>query len=98
MEKITFDDWDLADGLETKEDIRTHLETALSENDMVFLLEIISALARSKGMAQISKELGITQESLFTEFSPQENPSFAAVAGLLDVLGFRLSIRQKTAA
>jgi probable addiction module antidote protein len=98
MEKITFDDWDLADGLETKEDILAHLEAALSENDIVFLFEILGALARSKGITEISGESGIARESLRTALSAQGNPSFAAVSSLLNVLGFQLSIRQKTAA
>jgi probable addiction module antidote protein len=97
MEKITVSEWDLADGLETREDIIAHLGLALEENDVEFLLDIVGALARSEGMTQIARELGVTREGLYKSLSPDGNPSFATVIKLLDVLGFQLNIQQKKA-
>jgi probable addiction module antidote protein len=97
MEKITVSDWDLADGLDTKEDILAHIEVALAEGDTKFLFDIIGALARSEGMSQIARELGVTREGLYKSLSPDGNPSFVTVLKLLDILGFQLSIQQKKA-
>jgi probable addiction module antidote protein len=98
MEKITVSDWDLADGLDTKEDIIAHLEVAFAEQDVKFLFDIIGALARSEGMSQIAKELGVTREGLYKSLSPNGNPSFETIIKLLDILGFRLKVEQKVSA
>jgi probable addiction module antidote protein len=95
MEQVTVADWDLAEVLDTKEDIIASLETALAENNTKFLFDIINALARAEGMTQIAKELGVTREGLYKSLSPNGNPSFETVFKLIDILGFRLSIHQK---
>ena len=87
--------WDMAEFLETEEDIAAHLAVALQEKDMEFLASIIKALARSKGMSRISKELGVTREGLYKSFSAGGNPSFTTVINVLDSLGFGVSVYQK---
>ncbi|GHV26269.1 transcriptional regulator [Spirochaetia bacterium] len=97
MEKVTVADWDLAEVLDTKEDIIACLEVALAEKDTKFLFEILSALARSEGMTQLARELGVTREGLYKSLSPRGRPAFETVIKLLDNLGFQLSIQQKNA-
>jgi probable addiction module antidote protein len=53
IEKVTFDDWDPAEDIETKEDVVAYLAVALEENDPEFLLRTIGHIARSKGMTQL---------------------------------------------
>jgi probable addiction module antidote protein len=55
-------------------------------------------IARSEGMAQIARELGVTREGLYKSLSPTGNPSFETVLKLLDTLGFRLKVEQKVSA
>jgi len=98
MEKITVSDWNLADEIKTKEDVIGILEAALEENDMEFLFSVIGDIARSKGMAQIAKDLNLARESLYRSLSQDGNPSFSTVAKVLDNLGFQLSIKQKVSA
>jgi probable addiction module antidote protein len=95
MEKITVSDWNLADEIETREDVIGILEAALEENDTEFLFKVIGDIARSKGMAQIARELNLNREGLYTALSPQGNPSFTTMMRVLDNLGFRLSILKK---
>jgi probable addiction module antidote protein len=96
-EKIAFEKWELADDIETKEDVIGMIEAALEENDTQFLLTVIGEIARSKGMAQLARELDVDRAGLYKAFSPEGNPSFATVAKVLDNLGFQLSIQQKKA-
>jgi probable addiction module antidote protein len=98
MEKITVSDWNLADEIETREDVIGILEAALEENDMEFLFRGIGDIARSKGMAQRARELNLNRESLYRSLSQDGNPSFTTVAKVLDNLGFQLSIKQKVPA
>jgi probable addiction module antidote protein len=100
-EKIIFEDWNLADKIETKEDvvgtIEAVIEIALQENDPEYLLKTIGIIARSKGMAQIARDIALDRTSLYKSLSPAGNPSFFTVMKVLDNLGFRLKIEQKTA-
>jgi probable addiction module antidote protein len=98
MDKIKTSKYDPAEYIETKEDVIAYLEAALEENDSEFLFKTIGYIARSKGMAQIAKELNLNREGLYTALSPQGNPSFITIARVLDNLGFQLSIKQKISA
>ena len=98
MEKVKVSKWDPAEVIETKEDVIAFLEEALEENDLEFLFRTIGYIARSKGMAQIARELNLNREGLYTALSPQGNPSFTTVARVLDNLGYQLSIKQKVLA
>ena len=96
-EKITFKKWDLADDVETKEDVIALLEVALEENDPDFLLSIIGDIARSKGMTMIAKELNLDRVGLYKSLAPDGNPSFKTVFKLLDTLGLRIRLERKIA-
>ena len=90
--------WDMAENINTKEDVIAYLEAALEENDTEFLFKVIGYIARSKGMAQIAKDLNLARESLYRSLAPDGNPSFNTVVNVLDYLGYQLSIKQKIAA
>jgi probable addiction module antidote protein len=90
--------WDMAEHINTKEDVAAYLEAALEENDTAFLLSVIGDIARSKGMAQIAKDLNLARESLYRSLSHDGNPSFDTIVKVLDNLGFQLSVRQKVPA
>jgi len=95
MEKITVSDWNLADEIETRADVEGILEAALEENDIEFLFKVIGDIARSKGMAQIARDLNLNRESLYRSLSQDGNPSFVTIAKVLDNLGYQLSVKQK---
>jgi probable addiction module antidote protein len=98
-EKITFEEWNLVDQIETKEDfvgaLEAVIELAVQENDPEYLLKAIGDIARSKGMAQLARELNLDRASLYKAFSPAGNPSFFTVVKVLYNLGYRISIQQQ---
>jgi len=89
--------WDMAEFIDTKEDVIAHLSVALEENDIDFLLSVLNALARSKGMAEIATELGVSREGLYKSLSPGSNPAFGTIVKTLDTLGFKLNVELKQA-
>jgi probable addiction module antidote protein len=101
-EKVTFGDWNLADQIETKEDligtIEAVIELAIQENDPEYLLKAIGDIVRSKGMTQVARELNLDRASLYKSLSPAGNLSFLTVMKVLDILGFRLRVEQKVSA
>jgi len=90
-------EWDMAKYINTKESVIAHLEAALEENDTELLLSIVGDIARSKGMTQIARELGVSREGLYRSLAPSGNPSFDTVLRLLDILGLQLKVERKSA-
>jgi len=88
-------EWDMAENINTQEDVFAYLEAALEENDTETLFDVIGAVARSKGMSNLANELGLSRESLYRSLSQDGNPSFNTIAKVLNNLGFQLSIKQK---
>ncbi|MDR1904393.1 MAG: putative addiction module antidote protein [Treponema sp.] len=91
-------EWDMAEDIDTKEDVYLYLEEAMKENDLETLFDVIGAIARSKGMAAIAKETGLNRESLYKSLSRDGNPSFSTVSKVLDILGYKLQILPKSVA
>lgn len=92
MEEFTKEDlelspWDLADGLDTKEGILAHIQAAIEDNDMGFLLETLNTLPRAPGTSELAGEFGLTREAFLEKDA----------AGILDLLGFRLRLERKSA-
>ena len=87
--------WDMADHINSKEDVTAYLEAALEENDTALLLAVIGDIARSKGMTQIARDLNLARESLYRSLAQDGNPSFNTVVKVLDNLGYQISVREK---
>jgi len=94
---VTFAKYNSADYINTKETVITFLECALEENDPDLLLSVINDITRSKGMAKIAKELKLSRRGLYNALAPNGNPSFKTVFKLLDLLGLRIKLEQKSA-
>ena len=90
-------EWDMSENINTKEEVIAYLQGAIEENDIETLLEVIGAIARSKGMVMIAKELGLSRESLYKSLSSGGNPSFSTILKVLDLLGYKMQIMQKSA-
>ena len=89
--------WDMAENINTKDDVYEYMQGAIDENDTETLLDVIGAIARSKGMMMIANELGLSRESLYRSLSSNGNPSFATILKVLDILGYTIKIEQKSA-
>lgn len=84
--------WDVANHLESKEDIAAYLEAALEDGDPTLITAALGDIARSKGMTQISRDTGLGRESLYKALSSEGNPEFATILKVLQVLGLRLQV------
>jgi len=88
-------EWDMAANIRTKSDVIAHLEAALAEDDVPFLLSVVGDIARSEGMSKIASEMGLSREGLYRSLSSDGNPSFETVIKLLSLLGLRLTVERK---
>ncbi|MCX5890382.1 MAG: putative addiction module antidote protein [Deltaproteobacteria bacterium] len=90
MAKTKTRPWEVAEHLETAEDMAAYLEAALEEGDAALVAAALGDIARAKGMALIAQETGLGRESLYKALSPEGNPEFATVLKVVRALGLRL--------
>lgn len=92
MAKTKTQIWDVANHLETKEDIAAYLEAALEDGDPALIAAALGDIARSRGMTQISRDTGLGRESLYKALSVEGNPEFATILKVIRALGLRLQV------
>jgi probable addiction module antidote protein len=97
MVKIPTRPWDVAEHLETEEDMAAYLEAVLEDGDPALVAAALGDIARAKGMAQIAREAGLGRESLYKALSPGGNPEFATILKVVKALGLRLHVTAKRA-
>jgi len=92
--------YDVAKFLVSPEVMAAYPEACIeeSEGDTVFSAKALGDIARIKGMTQITRETGLSRESLHKAFSGDRSPSFDTILKLISALGLKLSASAKEAA
>jgi probable addiction module antidote protein len=90
MAKTRTRPWDVAEHLETEEDMAAYLEAVLQEGDPTLVAAALGDIARAKGIAQIARETGLGRASLYKALSPEGNPELATVLKVVRALGLQL--------
>ena len=92
--------YDVAEFLETPEEMAAYLEACIqeSEGDSAFIAKALGDIARAKGMTQIARETGLSRESLYKALSGDRSPSFDTILKVISALGLKLSASAKEAA
>lgn len=83
-------EFDLTEYLEDEHAIAEYLTVVLDENDPAALAQVLGAVARARGMTEISKASGITREALYKALRPGTQPRFDTIARVMSALGVRL--------
>ena len=83
-------DFDMAEHLESEEDIAMYLSVILEENDPALLASALGDIARAKGMSDIAKAAGVTREALYRALRPGAHPRFDTISRVCTALGVRL--------
>lgn len=92
MNKIETTPYDVAEHLRTPEESAAYLEACLEEApaDAAFIAKALGDIARAKGMSQVSKDTGLSRESLYKALSGERNPGFDTVLKVMNALGLQL--------
>lgn len=90
--KAGFKAYDVADYLETEEDMAAYLDACFEEagDDAALIAAALGDIARAKGMTHIAEATGLTREGLYRTLSKDGNPSFSAVLKVMKALGLKL--------
>lgn len=89
-----FSNWDAAEHLRTREDTRLYMQACADEDpgDGSLIRAALNDVARSRNMAGLAREAGMSREGLYKALSAGGNPTFATVVRIVRALGLRLHI------
>jgi probable addiction module antidote protein len=85
--------WDVAEHLDTPEAIVAYLVAAFEDGDPKLVTAAIGDVARARGMTDLSRETGLSRESLYRGLSEDGNPAFSTVLKVLHAFGVRLEAK-----
>ncbi len=96
--KVKLTPYDMADYIDTPEDVALQLEAAFEDGDPAVIAETLGAIARSKGMSEIARSTGLSRESLYRALSAEGNPTLSTTLQVMRALGLRLKAVAQSAA
>lgn len=88
-------EFDVAEYLESEEDMAAYLTTVLEEDDPGLLAAALGDIARARGMSQVAKDSGIAREALYKALRPGSEPRFETISRVCAALGVRLVAKPK---
>jgi len=83
---------DIAEYLNTPEDIRDFLQEVLDTGDESNFIHALNTAARARGMTEIARKAGVTRASLYKSLSEDGNPGFVTISKVTKALGCRISV------
>lgn len=84
--------FDIAEHLESDEDIREFLEEAADTGDASDFIHALNVAARAKGMSEVARQAGVTRASLYKSLAEDGNPRFETISKIVDALGCKLAV------
>lgn len=83
-------EFDLAEMLNTEEEIAAYLTIVLEGEDMSELTHALGVVARSRGMTSVAAQSGLTREALYKALRADSKPRFDTISRVCKALGVRL--------
>ncbi len=83
--------FDVAEHLETQEDIKGFLEEAAKGKPEEFV-HALNTAARAIGMTEVAKKAGVTRSSLYKSLADGGKPQFATISKVTKALGCQLAV------
>jgi probable addiction module antidote protein len=83
--------FDAADALDTPEEQAAFLAEAFASGEPKVVTAALGMIARARGIAQVSRETGLSREAVYKATSVDGNPTLATLMGIMRVTGLKLS-------
>ena len=84
--------FDIAEHLNTPEEIRGFLQEVAATGDESDFIHALNTAARAKGMTEVSEQAGVTRASLYKSLAEGGNPKFSTISKVTKALGCRLAV------
>ena len=92
MSNIKTRPFDMANYLNSEEDIAEYLRQVLEDNNPAELAGALGDIARARGMTQLARDTGLSRESLYKSLSGERAPSSDTLFKVIHAMGFKLSL------
>ncbi len=86
--------FDIAEHLETDEDIQMFLQEAAATGDTSDFIHALNIAARARGMTEVAKQAGVTRASLYKSLSSDGNPKFDTINKIVHAMGCKITIER----
>lgn len=95
MTKANLKHFDMAEILNSDEDIQNYINLVIEEGDPAELAHALGVIAKARGMTQIAKDAGIGRESLYKALREGADPRYGTVYKVLGALGLKLVVQKE---
>lgn len=85
--------FDSAEGLTSDEAIAAFMADAFESGDAGYIAHALGVVARTKGMAQIAGQTGLSREQLYRSFSERGNPTLKTTLAVMKALEIELTAK-----
>lgn len=85
--------FDPAEYLGSDEDQIDILRDAFATGDAAYIVNAIGVVARARNISQVARDAGMTRAGIYKAFSAEGDPKLSTMLGVLDALGFKLSVQ-----
>lgn len=83
-------EYDIAEHLNSEEEMQMYLNDIIEDGDPKLVLSALGDIARARNISQLSREVGMSRESLYQALSGKGNPTFSAMMKITKALGLKL--------
>lgn len=84
--------WDAAEFLDTPAQIAAYLDAYLEDGSPAEIRAALKTVARSKGMATVARDAGVSRETLYKALGDSGNPTLDTLLKVTRALGVRLAV------
>lgn len=84
--------FDTANHLKTEAEMADFLSAAFEDEDPAYIAHAIGVVARAHGMSLLSKETGLTRETLYKSLSDGGNPTLSTLTKVMKAMGMRFTV------
>ena len=84
--------FDIAEHINTPEDIRGFLQEVAATGDESDFIHALNMVARAIGMTEVAQKAGVTRASLYKSLAEGGNPKFSTISKVTKALGCRLAV------
>jgi probable addiction module antidote protein len=89
---MKINNFDIAEHLESDEDIKEFLIEVANEGDESDLIHALNIAARAKGMTTVAEQAGVTRASLYKSLSEDGSPKFSTINKIISSFGCKLAV------
>jgi probable addiction module antidote protein len=85
-------EFDSAHYLQSEEEQTEYLKLTCEDGTPSEIAKALGAVARARGITDLSRKTGLTRQALYKALSGEGNPELGTIAKVAEALGYRLAI------